>query len=117
MTEQQLHEMLKSGDAHISPVSAANSEKVHTDEYDRKTRPAKRQAANTGCIYIPVTPVSKPRMTQRDKWKKRPCVLRYRAYCDALRKFWQDAPSLPLDIMPFFTCQCLRAGARKRRQK
>lgn len=30
-------------------------------------------------------PVPKPRMTQRDRWAKRPCVLRYRAYGDELR--------------------------------
>ena len=32
-----------------------------------------------------ITPCPKPRMTQRDKWKKRPCVLRYRAFCDEAR--------------------------------
>src|SRR5262245_57443372 len=36
-------------------------------------------------MYYPVTPVAKPRMSQRDKWAERPCVLRYRAYCDRLR--------------------------------
>lgn len=30
-------------------------------------------------------PVGKPRMTKRDKWKRRPCVLRYRAWADAAR--------------------------------
>ena len=25
----------------------------------------------------PITPVPKPRMTRRDRWSKRPCVLRY----------------------------------------
>ena len=35
--------------------------------------------------FYPITPVPKPRMTQRDKWKKRPCVLRYRAFCDEVR--------------------------------
>ncbi len=30
-------------------------------------------------------PVPKPRMVNSDKWKKRPCVLRYRAYADWLR--------------------------------
>ncbi len=30
-------------------------------------------------------PMGKPRMTQRDKWQKRPVVLRYRQYCDDLR--------------------------------
>lgn len=34
----------------------------------------------------------KPRMTQRDKWKKRPCVVLYRHWCDRLRA---AAPALP----------------------
>lgn len=29
--------------------------------------------------------IGKPRMTQRDKWKQRPVVLRYRAWCDLVR--------------------------------
>ena len=33
----------------------------------------------------PITPVGKPRMTQRDKWAKRPAVLRYRAFKDEVR--------------------------------
>lgn len=33
----------------------------------------------------PVVPVPKPRMTQRDKWQKRPAVMRYRAFCDEIR--------------------------------
>jgi len=32
-----------------------------------------------------INPVGKPRQTQQDKWKKRPCVVRYRAYADAVR--------------------------------
>ncbi|MDY4380363.1 RusA family crossover junction endodeoxyribonuclease [Pectobacterium brasiliense] len=32
-----------------------------------------------------ITPLGKPRMTQRDKWQKRPPVLRYRAFCDEVR--------------------------------
>ena len=35
-------------------------------------------------IY-PITPNTKPRMTQSDKWKKRPCVLQYRAFKDEVR--------------------------------
>lgn len=34
---------------------------------------------------IQITPVPKPRMSQRDKWHKRPSVVRYRMYCDQLR--------------------------------
>lgn len=37
-----------------------------------------------GGVFIGHKPVPKPRMTKRDKWKKRPIVMRYRAYCDIL---------------------------------
>jgi hypothetical protein len=37
-------------------------------------------------------PIGKPRMTQRDKWQKRPCVLAYRKFCDDIR---DQAGSLP----------------------
>jgi Holliday junction resolvase RusA-like endonuclease len=30
----------------------------------------------------PITPVPKPRQTRSDRWKKRPCVMRYRAFAD-----------------------------------
>ena len=30
--------------------------------------------------------MGKPRMTQRDTWKQRPVVLRYRDYCDRIRE-------------------------------
>jgi len=33
----------------------------------------------------PITPVGKPRMTQRDRWKKRPATDKYWAFCDACR--------------------------------
>jgi Holliday junction resolvase RusA-like endonuclease len=36
-------------------------------------------------MYYPITPVSAPRMTQADRWKKRPCVLRYFAFRDEVR--------------------------------
>lgn len=32
-----------------------------------------------------INPMGKPRMTRADKWKKRPEVLRYRAFCDHVR--------------------------------
>ena len=32
-----------------------------------------------------INPMGKPRMTRADKWKKRPEVLRYRAFCDEVR--------------------------------
>lgn len=33
-----------------------------------------------------ILPVPKPRMTQRDRWAKRPPVVRYRAFCDRVRE-------------------------------
>jgi Holliday junction resolvase RusA-like endonuclease len=39
-------------------------------------------------MHIPITPVAKPRMTQRDRWAKRPGVVRYYEFCDELREHW-----------------------------
>lgn len=36
---------------------------------------------------VPGIPIPAPRQTQRDKWMKRPCVMRYREYGDRLRSF------------------------------
>lgn len=44
---------------------------------------------------VPGPATGKPRMTQRDKWQKRPCVLRYRDYCDRIRA---AAKTLPKDV-------------------
>lgn len=40
-----------------------------------------------------VIPVSKPRMTQRDRWAKRPAVLRYFDYCDQVRELGIELPN------------------------
>lgn len=42
--------------------------------------------------------MGKPRMTQRDKWKKRPCVIRYRLYCDKIREAAGTIPENPLAV-------------------
>ena len=42
-------------------------------------------------MIFDVEPMGKPRQTQRDRWKKRPAVLRYHAYRDAVRA--RSAPS------------------------
>lgn len=34
---------------------------------------------------VPGSPVTKPRQTRADKWKQRPCVMRYRAWADKAR--------------------------------
>lgn len=40
----------------------------------------------------PIKPQPKPRMTKRDTWKQRPCVVRYRAFKDEVRKWGLDLP-------------------------
>lgn len=35
--------------------------------------------------FYPITPVPKPRMTQSDKWNKRPEVVRYHAFKDEVK--------------------------------
>lgn len=34
-----------------------------------------------------IVPIPKPRMTQRDKWQQRDCVMKYRAFKDECRMF------------------------------
>jgi Holliday junction resolvase RusA-like endonuclease len=46
-------------------------------------------------FVVPGPPMGKPRMTQRDKWQKRPAVLRYRDYCDRIRA---ASKTLPKDV-------------------
>lgn len=40
-----------------------------------------------------ITPVPKPRMTQRDKWANRPCVARYHDFKDLIRASQITIPS------------------------
>lgn len=41
---------------------------------------------------IPGEPVSAPRMTQQDKWMKRPCVVRYREWSNEAKRIAGDLP-------------------------
>lgn len=50
-------------------------------------------------IVIPGQPIGKPRMVQSDSWKKRPCVLRYWAWCDKARKAAEGKIPEELDRM------------------
>lgn len=43
-------------------------------------------------IDVPVRPMGKPRMTQRDRWKKRPTVERFHQWKDEMRKHLPDLP-------------------------
>lgn len=46
----------------------------------------KRTSASLGSFIVPGNPIGKPRMTSRDKWCQRPCVLRYRELADRARE-------------------------------
>ena len=39
-----------------------------------------------------ITPMGKPRMTQRDKWKKRPATDAYHDFCDTVRRLGINLP-------------------------
>ena len=41
---------------------------------------------NNSYMEAQIIPLGKPRMTQRDRWKKRPVVTRYHEYADRLRE-------------------------------
>lgn len=43
-------------------------------------------------VDIPAAAPGKPRMTQRDKWKQRTCVVEYRAWADRLRAAFGEVP-------------------------
>lgn len=48
---------------------------------------------------IPGNPIGKPRQTVSDKWKKRPCVMRYRAWADSARAAAPaDMPKKPSEL-------------------
>lgn len=75
-----------------APVSEAPSSSAGRTrrEYEQYRRQEIEQVLQSDCQIpseqeIRIDPVPKPRMTQADRWKKRPCVLRYRAYADELR--------------------------------
>ena len=48
-----------------------------------------------------IVPVAKPRMTQRDTWKKRPCVLKYRAFKDECKKAGIEIPIQGIHVIFF----------------
>ena len=50
-----------------------------------ESRMSARWQRKSRTITVLGTPLGKPRMTRRDKWKKRPCVMRYRAWADTVR--------------------------------
>jgi len=47
--------------------------------------PQGEQKASEGGVFYPIVPYPAPRMVRSDRWRKRPCVLKYRAFRDEVR--------------------------------
>jgi len=62
--------------------------------------------------HYAVEPMAKPRMTRSDKWNKRDCVLRYRAYKDELRLRRVELPESGVRIT--FTLPMPASWSRKK---
>lgn len=66
-------------------------------------------------MRIEITPVPKPRMTQSDRWKQRPCTERYWAFKDRLRSAWGDRV-VPDTFHVIFTVAMPISWSRKKRE-
>lgn len=58
---------------------------VQTHYYEIEPCPKEVKKGEISMAIYEITPVPKPRMSKRDKWKKRPCVMRYWQFCDEVR--------------------------------
>lgn len=67
-------------------------------------------------MVILMTPVPKPRMTQQDRWAKRPSVVRYRDFCDELRLKWGNR-DVPEKVDLKFYLPMPQSWSKKKRQE
>ena len=66
-------------------------EKYRMEAYEQM-KPRANTVAPSSTTTVYINPIGKPRMTQRDKWAKRPAVLRYREFADEMRLRVKDIP-------------------------
>lgn len=71
-------------------VSALAPKKAPTATVEQKTE--------VKFFSIAIEPMGKPRQTQSDKWRKRPCVVRFRQYADTLRASCLARNPRPLSV-------------------
>lgn len=61
-----------------------------------------------GTVTVMLPIIGKPRQTRRDKWAKRPAVVRYRAWCDKLRAAvpaeWRFAAPVVFSWVAYIAC-------------
>ena len=67
----------------------------------------------TTTIRYPITPVAKPRQTQSDKWRQRPCVMRYRAFKDKCQDYAVHLPEAGAKVT--FWIQMPRSWSKRKR--
>lgn len=69
-------------------MSARLTELEYAEILSRRPAKARRQPTPTAPVSftVPGVPVAKPRQTRSDKWKERPCVIRYREWADKARQ-------------------------------
>ena len=65
---------------------------------------------------LEITPVSKPRMTQRDRFAKRACVTRYWEYKDKLRQLY-TAAQLPECYHLIFVMPMPKSWSKRKRSE
>ena len=66
-------------------------------------------------MKYPIEPVAKPRQTRADKWKKRPCVMRYRWFADICRSYGVEVPEAGAHII--FYLPMPASWSEKKKQK
>lgn len=76
--------------------------------------PSFKQTFKPYTFILKGPPMGKPRMTQRDKWQKRPVVLRYRQYCDDLRAASGTLPKNVYGIMVVAHCAMPPSWSQKK---
>lgn len=67
-------------------------------------------------MRLDIIPIPKPRMTQSDRWKKRPAVVRYFAYADNLRLLLPKGYCLPDAVQLEFGIPMPKSWSKKKRQ-
>lgn len=77
----------------IAEIAIANAQKAQNEVSAADAGQPKR-------FVIYQQPIGKPRMTQRDKWAKRPAVIRYRQWADKAREQIQHItlPGEPISL-------------------
>ena len=69
-------------------------------------------------IKIDITPIGKPRMTQRDKWQQRPAVMRYRAFKDLINlKCNKLGFELPAELIAQYHIPMPKSWSKKKKKE